>query len=105
MGSEQEHVSDQTFDREILVQRSDGFVIRLGDDRVVRVLRNRAAGGDRGETRAAPALDAAVHPVAMQQRTASAARGCDAFGEHLDDRVEILARKIAVGISGTDMSA
>ena len=83
-GAEQEHVAGQALDREILVERADHRAFGLGDHEILRVVRNRAAGGDGGQTRAAPAAHAPVHAVAMQIRAAAAARGGDALGQHLE---------------------
>ena len=68
--SQQENVASQALHREILIQRSHRFAIRLGHDGVVRVLRNRSAACDRGKARAASSLYAPVHLIAMQQRAA-----------------------------------
>ena len=88
-GAEQEDVAGQALDREILVERADDRPFRLGDDQVIRVLRNRAARRDGGKPRAAPAAHDAVHLIAMQERAAAAALRGDALREHLDDGVEI----------------
>jgi hypothetical protein len=76
----------------------DDFAVRLGDHLVIRGIRNRAAGGDGGQPRAAPAAHDAVHLIAMQIRAAAAALRGDALGQHLDDRVEMLAIQIAIRI-------
>ena len=92
---EQEHVAGHALDGEVFVERADDGSVGLGDHEVLRVVGNRAAGGDRGQPRAPPAAHDAVHAVAMEKRAAAAALGADAFGQHLDDRVEVAARQIA----------
>ena len=56
MGSQQKNIAGQALDGEILVHRSDYFAVRLRDDRVIRVVRDGAAGGDGGQARSAAAL-------------------------------------------------
>ena len=54
-GAEQEHVAGHALDRPVFVHRADDRVVGIGDDAIVGGLGNRAARGDRGEPRAAPA--------------------------------------------------
>ena len=63
---------------------------------ILRGFRNRAAGGDGRQPRAAPPAHALIHLIAMQIRAAAPARGGDAFGKHLQHRVEIAALQRAV---------
>ena len=44
-----------------------------------------------------PSADA-MNPVAVEERAAAAALGTDPFGQHLDDRIEVLARQVGVAI-------
>ncbi len=83
--AQQEDVAGQALHREILIQRADVAAIRLGCHGVVRVVGNRAAGGDGRQPRAAPAAHATVHLIAMQECSAAPARCRDAFGQHVDD--------------------
>ncbi len=96
--AQQEHVAGQALDREVFVERADDGLVGLGEHQVLRVVGNRAARGDRRQPRAAPAAHDAVHPVAMEERAAAPALGADAFRQHLDDRVEVLPRQVAVQI-------
>ena len=51
--AELEHVPLQALDREVLVDRADELRLRLEDHLVVGRVGNRAAGGERGQARAA----------------------------------------------------
>ena len=62
---------------------------------IVGVVGDRAAGGQRGRARAAPAAQNAIDRVAMDERAAPAAPRGEALGEHAHDRVEILSRERA----------
>src|SRR3954470_15953703 len=52
--AELEDVALQALDRKILVHGADDVVLGLEQDLIVGIVRDRAAGGERGETRAAP---------------------------------------------------
>ena len=54
--AELKDVALQALDREVLVDRADELRLRLEDHLVVGGVGNGAAGGERGEARAAPAL-------------------------------------------------
>ncbi len=99
---EQEHVARHRLDREVLVHLADRDPLGLGDDRVLRVVGDGAAAGERGDARAAAPLHAAVHGVAVEQRRGAAGRGGDPLREHVDDRVELGAREGAVGPGAAD---
>ena len=88
MRAEQEHIARQTLHREVFIERADRLSFRFRDDGVSRILRNRAAGRDRGESRSAPAPNSAVHLIAVQHGPATPARRGDAFRQHLDHCVE-----------------
>src|SRR5262249_54429197 len=92
---EEEDVAGHALDGEVLVHRTDLEPLRLLDDVVVGGVRDGAPARDRGEARATTRAEAPVHPVGMEERRAPAASGPDAVGEHLDDRVEIVARQRA----------
>src|SRR5947208_3370559 len=78
----EENVSCQALDGEILVYRTDHDAFRLGDHLIIRILRDSATGGDRGQPRAAASANNAVDLVAMQKSAAPAPRAGDPFGEH-----------------------
>src|SRR5262249_11842738 len=101
-GSQQEHAAGNTFYGEIFVHRSHYSALGLGDHLIIRVVRNRAAGSDGGQARAAPAADAMVDAVVVDVRAASAARGGDAVREHGNHGVEIAPFEIAIRIDRTD---
>ena len=65
---------------------------------VIRVVCDRAAGGQRDKTRAAASAHAPVDGVAMDQRTAPAPLGAEALGEHAHDIVEFLAGQFPIRI-------
>ena len=96
--AEQKHVAGQALDGEVFVQRADDRFFRFGDDVVIRILGNRAAGRDCREPRASAAAHDAVDLIAMQKRAAAAALRGDAFRKHFDDGVEIARGQIAIRI-------
>ena len=100
--AELEDVAGHALDREILVHGADELVLGLQEHLVVGVVRDRAAGGQRGQPRAAPAAQHMVDGVVMDQRAAPAAPGAEAFGQHADHGREILARQRAVRPGAAD---
>ena len=94
--AEQEDVAREALDREVLVHLPDGHALRLGDHRVLRRVGDRPAPGERRDARAAPALHAPVHAVAVEERGGAARRRRDPVREHPHDRVEVLPRERAV---------
>ena len=82
MRAEQKHIARQALDREIFIDGADHFAFGLGDHGVCRAVGNGAAGRDRRELRAPPAAQPVIHLIAMQQRSAAAARRRDAFRQH-----------------------
>ncbi len=64
--SEQKHIAGHALHREIFVERSDHRAFRLHHHLILRRFRNRAAGGDRHQPRAAPPAHAMIHLIAMQ---------------------------------------
>ena len=93
--AEQEDVAAHALHREVFVHLADEDAGRLLDDVVVGGIRNRAAAGDRGEPGAAARTQLVVHAVAVQMRRAPAAAGGDAFAEHLQHRLEVVALEVA----------
>ena len=102
MRTEQKHIAGQALDREIFVQRADHFAFGFRDHRICGRIRNGAAGGDRGEFRAAPAPQPMIHLIAMQQSAAAAARSRDAFRHHRPLPIQNRRAKIAVGMRGAN---
>ena len=94
--AELEDVARQALDGEVLVDGADRLVLRLQEHLVVGVVRDRAAGGQRGEARAAPAAQHAIDRIVMDQRAAPAAACGEALGQHAHDSSEILARQVAI---------
>jgi hypothetical protein len=90
-------VAGRTLDGEVFVQRADERVFRIEDDAVVGHFRNGAARRNRETAGAAPAAQAAVDLVAMQQRAAPAAFGREPFRRHPHDGVELAARQRSIG--------
>ena len=64
--AQQKDVAGQALDGEVLVDRADERAFAFGDDAVLGGLGNRAAGGDRGQARAAAGPQPAVDLIAMQ---------------------------------------
>ena len=95
--AELEDVAGEALDREILVHGADDVVLRLQQHLIVGVVRDRAAGGERGEARAAPAAQHVVDGVVVDERAAPAAPRAEAVGQHVDHGREVLARQRAIG--------
>ena len=91
--AELENVARHALDGEILVHRADGLVLGLEQHLVVGGVGDRAAGGQRGRPRAAPAAQNVIDRVAMDERAAAAPTGGEALAQHAHDRVEILPRQ------------
>jgi hypothetical protein len=100
--AEKKNIAGQAFDGKIFIHGADEGLTGKFDDSVVGRVRNRSAVGDRSQPRAAPGAQHAVNAVAMQIRAAAAAPGLDAFAEHFQDLIEILARQIPVGVCRAD---
>ena len=96
--AELKDIAGQTFDGEIFVHRADERFGGFEDDAIIGVVGNRAAGRECEQARAAPAADAMIDGVVMNQRGASAAFGAETFGQHFHDAVEFFAREIAIRI-------
>ena len=95
--AELEDIAGQALDREILVDRADENVLRLHLHAVIGIVRNGAAGGEPGEARAFAAANLAVHRIMMDQGAAPATAEGEAVCQHLDDRIEVGARQVAIG--------
>ena len=80
--AELENVARHALDGEILVHRADGLVLGLEQHLVVGGVGDRAAGGQRGRPRAAPAAQNAIDRVAMDERAAPAPAGGEALAQH-----------------------
>src|SRR5262249_57486979 len=76
--AELEDVAGRALDREVLVDLADLGLLRPLHDRVVVVVGDRAARGDRGEPGAAPAAQLASDAVAVEVGAGTAAAGRDA---------------------------
>ncbi len=100
--TEQKNVAGQAFDGEVFVKCADGRPFRLGHDEILCAVGDCAAGGDGRQTRSSPGPQAVVHLVAMEISAAVSARAGNPFRQHLDNRVEIAARQVAVGIGHPD---
>ncbi len=101
-GAEQEHVAHHALHREIFIHRADDGFLRLRDHLVLSGVGNRAAVGDGQQPGAAACAHAMVDAVAMQQRSAAASRGDDAFGKHLQNLFESLPAQVAIRIGTAD---
>ena len=97
-GPQQEDVARQALDGEVLVNRPDRRPLRFRHHQVVGVVRDRAAGGNRRQARAAPSAHHAVHPVAVQPGAMPPARRCNAVRQHRHHLVEHAARQVAVRV-------
>ena len=93
--AELEDVARHALDGEILVDGADDLILRLEQDLVVGGVGNRAAGGERGRSRAAPATQDVIDPVAMNERATPAPARGEAFGQHADDGIEVATRELA----------
>ena len=74
--AELEDVAGHALDGEVLVHGADHLVLGLQHHLIVGVVGDRAAGGQRGEPRAAPAAQHAVDRVMMDQARRGGRAGC-----------------------------
>ena len=88
--AELKNIARHALDGEILVHGADDQVLGLEQHLVIGRVGDRAARGQRGRPRAAPAAQNAIDRVAMDERAAPASTGGEALGQHAHDRVEIL---------------
>ena len=97
--AQQEDVAGVALDGEVFVERADDrAVLVVGDDAVVGDLGNGAAAGDGRQPGALAGPQPAVDAVAVQVGAMPAALRRDAFAEHLQHRVVIVARQVAIRI-------
>ncbi len=97
--AELEDVAGHALDREILIHRADEMVLGLEQHLIVRIVRDGAAGGERGKPSTAPAAQHVIDRVMVDQGTAPPAARAEAFGEHADDGVKVLSSQRAIGPS------
>jgi hypothetical protein len=97
MVTELKDVARETLDREVLIHRADKMVFRFEQDFVIGIVGNGAAGGERGQPRAAPAAQHVIDRVVVDERAAAPATRAEALRNHLDDRREIFTRQGAIG--------
>ena len=81
--AELKNIASQAFDREILMHAADELIVRLEKHPVIGVVGDRAAGGQRGQPRPAPAAQPVIDGIVMDQRAAPATPGRETFGKHL----------------------
>ena len=96
--SEQHNVACLALDREIFVDCPNISAIGLGYNREESIVRNRAAAGDRRQSRSATRSQSAIHFVVMHIRAVTSALRGDALRQHRENFIEALAREISVGI-------
>ena len=94
--AELKNVAGKAFNGEILVHRSNEAVFGLKQDLVVGVVGDSTASGQRGQARAAPAAQHAIHGVVVEQRTAPAPARAEALRQHVDDRGKVVARQFSI---------
>jgi hypothetical protein len=87
---QQHDFSRHALDGEIFIDRADDAAIRFGDNREQRIVRNRAAAGNRSQTRAAPCPQFAIDAVMMQVGAIAPALRSDAFGKHREHFIKRL---------------
>ena len=83
-------------DGKVLVDAADRLVLGFQHHLVVGGVRNRAARGQCGQSRAAPAAQHVVDGIVMDQRATPAAAGGEPLGQHVHDRRKVLACQRAV---------
>ena len=96
--AELKDVPRHALDRKILVHRADEGFARFDDNTIIGIVRNRAAGSQRDETRAAPAAHAMMDRIMMHQGRAPAAFCAESLGQHPQHFIELFAGQISVGI-------
>ena len=96
--AQQHDVVTVTLDREILVQRSNNGSLRLGDHGIESSFGYGPTAGNRGEARAAPGAELAIHAVMMKVSSIASSPGGNAFGKHLDNGLKNFSRELPVRI-------
>ena len=89
-------VASETLDREVLIHGADESLRRFDNYSVIGVVRNRAAGSQGDQSRAAPAAQTMVYGVMMNQRRTPAAFRAETFGQHFNNLVELVAGQISI---------
>jgi len=87
--SQQHDVSGKALDGEVFVHGANDRAFRMRYDGIQRVFRDGPAAGDGRKTAAPARTDHAIHPVAMQIRSITAASACNSFRKHFDNLVKI----------------
>ena len=93
-----ENIAGQAFHGEILVHGADDLVGGLQHDLVVRGIGNGAARSQRGEARATPAPQNAVHGVAVDVSGAMTAPRREPVGQHAHHIEELVLREVRIRI-------
>ena len=86
-----EHVAGQALDGEVLVDAADRLVLGFQQHLVIGVVGDRAAGGQRGEPRTAPAAQHVVDRVVVNKSASPAAAGGKTLRQHFYHGSEVLA--------------
>ena len=96
--AELEDIALQAFHGEVFVHRADHDGFRFEHHAVIGIVRDGAAGGDRGEPGALARPQHFIDGIVMQQCAAAAAPRAEPFRQHLHALVEFFALQVAVRI-------
>src|SRR5260370_21470438 len=72
-----EDVAAHALDRKVLVDRADDLILGLEQHLIVGIVRDRTAGGQRGQPSAAPAAQLVVHRVVVNEGPPPATAGAE----------------------------
>ena len=97
--AELKNIARHAFDGEIFVDGADECLARLEHHAIICIIGNGAAGRQREQTRTAPAANAVIHGIVMDQCRAMAAFGAESLRQHADDFIEFFAREIPIWIA------
>ena len=97
-----ENIPRHALDGEIFIDGAQERLARFKHNAIIGVVRDRAAGSQREQSRPLAPAHAMVHRIVMDERGAPAASSAESFGEHFQNVVEFLSGQIAVGIRGPD---
>src|SRR5260370_30146071 len=75
-----EDVAAHALDRKVLVDRADDLILGLEQHLIVGIVRDRTAGGQRGQPSAAPAAQLVVHRVVVNEGPPPATAGAEPNG-------------------------
>ena len=100
--AEQEDLPPHALNREVLLDLTDKGVLRLGDNVVGGVVRNRPSVGEGRDSRSPPRLEPSVDHVTMQVRPAAALTRSRPIGEHLHRLGVPLSWQVTVRVGPTD---